>query len=159
MKKLIVLLVLVCCSQCFAGWVSPTADNGAAGWNNPANAYDENEDTNTSVEVAWEESSAALELSRAAISCDSVRVKLYASERMEFEVAIYYNANWHTVTPGVTGSFETLSLGGTYTVDKIKFIGVNEKEEGAGSVFVYEVDFNEVTVSVPVIMHSYRLRR
>ena len=122
-------------------WISPTSDNTPDGWDDPTNAYDDDEDTYASVEVNPYSTSTNLELTHAAINCSKIRFKATVSY-LYLQIDVYFDDEWHFLYSSsfVPSGWKEVSLGGTHSVTKMRMRFVNIGAS-ARTGCIYEVDF------------------
>lgn len=129
-------------------WVSPTGHNDPDGvWNYEEWAYDD--DTESTANAFSVGAGKYLELTRAAIYCNKVRI--WADEWLspthynpDIDIDVYYGDGWHNIWSGVITGREWIekSIGSTQLVTKAQ---VKFNTAGRNTYRIYEFDFNKVS--------------
>ena len=122
------------------GWVSPTGhDDPDSAWSAESSSYDGNTNTKAYTETADK----YLELNRAAISCDKVRVYIRGSGITSYGVQfdVWYGGAWHNIHDGgmAVKVWVELEVGSTEIIDKLRTC----MHSGVSRYNFYEAEFNE----------------
>ncbi len=128
-----------------AEWISPSSNDGAAGWNNPDNAHDENESTNADVAVALNVWSSYLELTPTLplVACEDVKIlvdTVTPEPDNKIEIDVYYSGGWNNISSsGAPGSKDWVSanIGSVEVVSNMRVRYFNGAAAG-GSLKLYD---------------------
>ena len=106
-------------------WITPDVDDGAAGWNNPANAHNENTGDWSNVSVAALAWSSYLVMDLP-VSTPSIQIRYWTSVANalvnQLEIDVYENGGWTAVQAGVfvIGAWQTVDIGSLVHVEQIR---------------------------------------
>jgi len=133
-------------------WVSPTGYNDpSSAWGYEYYAYDGNILTTASTVAFANGWCGFLELTISPISCHKIQYMPYQtnSEIDLIDVDVWYSSAWHHVYQGayVSGSWVEKSLGGTYTVSKMRF-SFHNNSAITRNAHLKEAEFNNALATV-----------
>lgn len=150
MKKLITigLFLILFCSQCYGGWLSPTSYNDpSSNWEQETNAYDGYEDTFATATCEPLGNTGYLELIIPATNCDKIWFWANTIDASEgCNVDVYYDDGWVNIH---TGAFDLnqwfeVAVGATESITKMRFRAQSDDEADGGGLDLYEAEFNMV---------------
>lgn len=129
-------------------WVLPTGHT-ANGWSDPTYAYDSDTGTYAYIAIAKNSWSNYLEFSRAATTCDRVRVWVSrAGTRINtVSVDVYYSGAWTQIYSGspTLNNWAEYTIGSTQSVTglRVRLYAASNTDTGR----IHEVNFGEVTAA------------
>jgi len=137
-------------------WISPTGHNDPdSWWHDETLCYDGNTTSYTySDDINPSTWSGFLEFTIAAIPCNKVRYYSLECIHLNLDLDVYWGGAWHHIYDGVCnigGGWKEKSLGGTYTVTKMRYRYYNF-EEIIWYIILREVEFYEIIYDPPTVI-------
>jgi hypothetical protein len=126
-------------------WVTPDS-NVPNGWEDPANAHDDNTTTHADCNIPKSSWGAYLELwLDKALRCSKVRIysKRNSTDVNFIEVGVYYGGTWHVIYTGTftVNVYVEYEIGSEQIVTAMRMRYQNWSGSFARKAYVYEADF------------------